>query len=400
MTDQQRIDAIESFLQNQFNYRPPLDPAPVPTTPPTPPAPSAISISSLDAIKTAGNYRLAPGTYKLTAPRRLPPSTTLDITGSSFEYAGPEWSGAFDFDSTSSNIQVTGGAFTIPDNRFIAGCNGSKNITLKNQTLNANGGWGYRIVGGETISLVGLTASTWLAYCVFIDGWAKNVTIDGWKVDGGSVRESCVRVCGCDGLTIRNSHLFVDAITTGARKRVAMRLHEGANYLIENVEVRGLFGVGPMMQGDGGQQWGTTQFIDSAGRWFVPKEQADMTRTLAQRATVLAYRTKGVRIKNVRIVEGRAQFNCGIIDATWDGGSITCSEKPEQIGWPSTSTAFYGIQKEYPSGLDQWNQRLPADIVRPAPDITVSNLVMSVDRIDDSGIVKLGPGNSNRGKAI
>ena len=390
MTNDERLTRIESFLNLKFGY----------TTEPTQPIESGdVEVKDIREIKTSGTYKLKPGTFTIYESYILPSGTTVDVTGSTFIYSGKDWSSVFDLYDT-KDVTITGGSFKVGKNNQISIVNGSKNITLKNQTLLSDSGWAYRVAGGENVTLDGLKATTWYAYCVYADGNVKNLTIKNWYVEGGSTNESLIRICGAIGLTIKDCHLFADLNKSGAQKNVAMRLHEGENFLIENCEVRGHFGMGPMGGGDGGQNWGTIQFIGSDGKWYVPKELADMTKTLEQRAKTLALRTIKVRVKNVRIIEGDATCNAGLIDAQWDGGSITNTTPQANPTWPKVNNAFYSMGKSYPDGNPPYGVLLKGDIVRPRADFTIKNVKFNVNEIDPDGVAKIGTGCTLNGVAV
>jgi hypothetical protein len=391
-----RLKALEtkvSTIEKQVGIETP-DPAPVEIPVDT----GATVVNSLDEIKGPGNYRLKVGKYTITKPFDIKSDTTLDVTGSEFVYTGGDWTSLFDINGD-KNITVIGGSYFTGRWSYITQTIYSSNITIKNQTLLPGSGWAYAVSGGENITFDGLTATTWYNYLIFGQGNAKNVIIQNWKVDGGSENESAIRVCGIDGLIIRNSHLFADLNPKGARKNTALRLHEGSDYLVENVELRGNFGIGPMGGGDGGQQWGTTTWIGKDGKWYAAEKDADVKATLEQRAKVLALRTIKVRINNVRIIEGKVQANPGLIDCVWNGGSITNSTKAEQPNWPAANWCFYGFFAQYPDG-STYAKLLDGDVVRPKAQITINNLALNGSLSDSDNYVNVGTGVTLNGRPI
>jgi hypothetical protein len=245
-----RVTAVEEFLKTKMGYVAPSDPKPSSSS--SAPVEGVTVVNNLSEIKTSGNYRLNPSTFGMSSGYFLPNDVKVDVSGSVFNFAGTDWTCVFEFSDKSNNVTVIGGTYYLPNkNNLIFNSNGSKNITMKNQTLAPNSGWGYKVTGGENVTLDGLTATTWYNYAVFAEGNSKNLIIKNWKIDGGSTNESTIRVCGVIGLTIKDCHLFCDQNFSGAQKHVALRLHEGENYTLENIEVRGIVGMGPMGGGDG-----------------------------------------------------------------------------------------------------------------------------------------------------
>ena len=390
MTPEARLTAVELFLKNTLGYTIPTDPViPTPT--------DYTEITDFSVMRSGGKYKLKPTSLTLQQSIVVPNDTTLDLTGSTVDYSGQDWSSIF---ALKENVTIIGGTYKTARKNTILDAQNCKNIILKDMTMAEGSGGGYRIAGGENITIDGFKAKTWYNYCAFIEGNAKNVTIKNWVVKGGSENESTIRVCGCTGLLIRDCILHEGLNPIGAKKSVAMRLHEGSDYTLENIEVRGNFGVGPMGGGDGGQNWATYQWIDKNGKWYVPKEQADMTKTLEQRAKTLALRTNKVRIKNVRVIEGKCQINAGAVDVIWDGGSITNTTQPEQPNWPAHNYCFYGYTSQYPDGKSIYSTLLPTDKPRPAPDITIHNLQLVGSLEDVKGYVKVGSGNTLNGKVL
>jgi len=386
-TVEEKIAQIEKFLTERFGY----SNLPVPT-------PDVIEVTDLTAIKTQGKYKLKAGTYNPTASYIIPDNTEVDVTGSTFNFSGATYTAVF---TAKKNVKITGGTYKVNRTNFIyLGYSDCQNITMELQTLASGSGWAYKVSGGTNYTFHRLMATTWYNYLLFVEADAQNVTASNWIVIGGSENESCIRVCGCNNLTIKDSKLHEGLNPIGAKKSVAIRLHEGSNYTINNVDVRGNVGIGPMGGGDGGQNWATTQWIDKNGKWYVPKEEADMTKTIAQRNKTLALRTTNVRLNDVRIVEGKCQINAGAIDVVWDGGSITNTTPPEQPNWPANNNCFYGYVKQYPEGKAPYSVLLPTDQPRPAPDITINNVTLIGKLEDVKGYVKVGSGNTLNGKAI
>lgn len=382
-TVEQRLTAIEARL-DVLEGRP----ATQPTTPATQPVSDATVITSFSQIRGAGNYRLVPSDITLTEGFNVPSNVTLDVTGSTIRLNVSKWLNIFEMQSV-NNVTIVGGTYFTGRNNCISEPRLCNNITFRNITLAEDSGFAFKVHGGSNITVDGLKATKFLQYIMFADSYVLNLTLANLNVVGGSKDESTIRVVGVNNLVIRDSKLHSDLNLDGAKKNVAMRLHQGTNFEIKNVEVRGVVGLGPMAGGDGGQQWGTTQWIGPNGEWGVTRERADVTKTMDLRRQALDIKTIKVRISNMRVIEGHMTLNPGLIDAVWDGGELTKIGDPTQR-W-NQAACFQNIQREYPDGT-RYAQKLPGDPVRGLPQLIVRNVRFKGSELDPSGVVRFGTG--------
>jgi len=376
-----RLRAMEEFLVKKSGYVIPTDPIPTPTPAPTPkPIPTpAVTIGS-NLITPTGVVNNYQGWFKTPqdgkGARHIVGSNNITLdTGGSF----------------ANGFLTTGGG-----NGFAVTLKG-KGARLSNVVLDPEMS-GLAYVSGENSIVKNCTATTFRGYAFFAER-AKNFTLKGLKVDGGSIYESLVRFEGTSTGQMSDCNLNY---TTSSRKACIRGSLIGS---IKRVVAKGaIVGINPLEGDDAGQVLGIWKF---AGAF--PGGTVDAINIAECFAVVADAKAKGVKsnadviaavMKVAKVVvDGKTYIanaapKITSIDNMVKSRAAGLANKTdvelEDTDWGRTRWAantrlnynrgilransdgvfFDGPHDRYPS---EDKYVLPEDIMRSKPDITFSN---------------------------
>lgn len=333
--------------------------------PPTTHPADVILIPDLSRVELqAGrHYQLAPGHHTLNRTIRIPENCTLDATGATVEFTGRDWSAAIGVNGV-RGATLVGGTWTTGKLNFVVDSSNARSFTMREVHL-IDGGGLIQARGASNMLIENCSAEiVERNFIYFGDSPNRDITIRNVRLIDGSRAESGIRIHRTTNLLIEDCD-----IRATRNKKSALRLHDGANFLVKNSRFFGYIGAGPLAEGDGGRRWGIDLFIGLNGKRTVDPAQANIFKTSERRRERLALRADGVRLENVT-VEGSVVLKAGVIGFDMRGGSIA----PQ-----GNARAFEQTTMVYPE-LPKW--RLPGDVLRPAPSGQLVGVTIMQSRPD------------------